>query len=121
MLSKSLAPGELPVTLLSSLLHLPQAPTDTPSAPKHARKGLRLADLHPGQSARITRVGILDDSCRKRLAELGIAEGSRITVAGNSSGQIILQLGGAKMALGAGCAAQISVSQIHAPQSLIAK
>lgn len=109
------------MTLISSSRHLPQVTPDAPIPAHRSHNGLRLTDLHAGQSARITRVGMLDANCRKRLAELGIAEGSRITVVGNSGGQIMLQLGGSKMALGVGCAAEISVLQLPAPSTLTSK
>ena len=80
-----------------------------PPAPTARKSGLRLTDMSVGQSCRILRIGRLDSSCRKRLAELGVAEGMRVTLAGNSGGQVMLQIGGAKMALGEGCASEIHV------------
>ena len=45
------------------------------------RKGLRLSNLQSGETARVLRLAFADPGCRKRFAELGLAEGMKVTVA----------------------------------------
>jgi Fe2+ transport system protein FeoA len=98
-------------------VHLPtEAPvTDAPRAvvmpPKTVRKSLRLSDLRTGETARILRVQMEDGGCRKRFAELGLAEGMKVTVTGTGD-TLMLALGGSRMGLAARCAEQILVARI---------
>jgi Fe2+ transport system protein FeoA len=91
------------------VLHLP---THTPSAARTpVRKGLRLNDLHAGETARILRVNITDTACRKRFAELGLAEGMKVTVA-SAGDTMMLVIGGARMGLAVRSAHDILVSRV---------
>ena len=64
--------------------------------------------------ARILRVAFPDTSCRKRFAELGLAQGMKVTVA--STGDALMLVigggGGSRMGLAARCADEIYVSRI---------
>lgn len=87
-------------------IHLP-----TEKAAKSRRKGLRLIDLARGETGRILRVSMEDAGCRKRFAELGLAEGMKVTVA--STGEtLMLIVGGSRMAVAARCAEAIMVSRV---------
>jgi Fe2+ transport system protein FeoA len=104
----------------SHTLHLPTHPLDTPVARQPAmRKGLRLTDLHPGETARVLRVNLPDSACRKRFAELGLAEGMKVTVAATGN-TLMLILGGSRMGIAARCADDILVSRIAAARSPLA-
>ena len=96
----------------SRTIHLP---THTPDAPAPARpqtrKGLRLTDLHPGDTARVLRVSLSDTACRKRFAELGLAEGMKVTVAGTGDTMMLI-IGSSRMGIGARCADEIFVSRV---------
>ena len=102
---------------LAKTVHLPTAnPTMPPSAPRQpsVRKGLHLTDLRPGESARVTRVALTDAGCRKRFAELGLAEGMKVTV--TATGDTLLLIlgsgGGTRMGMAARCADEVFVSRL---------
>ena len=105
-------------TLENRTIHLPttaDCPTSaTPAVRPSIRKGLRLSDLQPGDTARILRVAFPDTGCRKRFAELGLAQGMKVTVA--STGDALMLVigggGGSRMGLAARCADEIYVSRI---------
>ncbi len=101
------------MTALFEKFSLPVVMPDAPAA-RRTRKGLSLTDLQAGETARILRVGLADSGCRKRLAELGLVEGMKVTIlsAGGGAGTVMLQVGGAKMALGEGCAAEVFVTRV---------
>ena len=90
----------------SPLALYPTAPTHTP-APKH-KKLVSLADLQSGEEARILRVAIDDSLCRRRLAELGIAEGMLICVTGEGD-TMMLAMGASRFGLARSCAQRIQV------------
>ncbi len=77
-----------------------------------SRRGLRLTDLQVGETVRVLRVAMKDLGCKKRLAEMGVAEGMRIKLVSKAGGQVMIQVGGAKMGLGEGCASEISVMRV---------
>ena len=83
----------------------------TVAPPKGARKSLSLRDLKPGETGRILRVQMGDAGCRKRFAELGLAEGMRVTVTGQGDTLMVL-VGGSRMGLAARCAEQIHVVRV---------
>lgn len=95
--------------------------TQNPSRPAAAsrpatRKSLRLTDLHAGETARVLRVNLTDTACRKRFAELGLAEGMKVTVA-STGDTLMLILGGgsgSRMGVAARCADDILVSRVAA-------
>ena len=101
-------------------ISLPQiAPVVEPKGAEHAarvaeagkrsgRKTARLSDLQPGETGRIIRVAMADAGCRKRFAELGLAEGMKVTVAGTGD-TMMLMLGSCRMGLACRCADEISV------------
>ncbi|HEY4330684.1 MAG TPA: FeoA family protein [Phycisphaerae bacterium] len=94
-------------------IHLPteQAAEVALPARQAARKGLRLTDLQGGETVRILRVNMAESGCRKRFAELGLAEGMKVTVA--STGEtMMLIIGGSRMGLSSRCACEIYVSRI---------
>ena len=106
---------------LPKTLHLPTATpapltTATPAANLSSfRKGVHLTDLQPGESARVTRLAITDQGCRKRFAELGLAEGMKVTVTATGD-TLLLILGsgrGTRMGVAARCAAEVFVSRIQ--------
>lgn len=82
------------------------------SAPvKSSARVIKLSQLQPGESARIVRVAVSDHGCRKRFAELGIAEGARVTV--TSCGEcVMVQLGCTRMGLACRCAEDITVMKL---------
>jgi Fe2+ transport system protein FeoA len=80
-----------------------------------ARKGLRLSDLRAGETGRVLRVITADSGCRKRFAELGLAEGMKVTV--RATGDVLMLAiggggGGSRMALAARSADEIFVSRV---------
>jgi Fe2+ transport system protein FeoA len=81
------------------------------ASPPSIRKGLRLTDLRAGDTARVLRLGIPDAGCRKRFAELGLAEGMKVTVA-STGDTLMLIIGGSRMGLAARCAEGIHVARI---------
>src|SRR5579864_5924700 len=91
-------------------VHLPTQPTVPHSVPT-ARKSLRLSDLKEGETGRVVRVTIPDTGCRKRFAELGLAPGMKVTVAG-SGDTLMLIIGGSRMGLAVRCAEEISVVRV---------
>jgi Fe2+ transport system protein FeoA len=99
----------------TGVIHLPTqaAPAAMPATRSHVRKGLRLTDLRAGEIARVLRVNISDTACRKRFAELGLAEGMKVTVA-STGDTLMLIIGGARMGLAARCADDIVVSRVAA-------
>lgn len=82
------------------------------TAPAAAKtKMIKLSQLQPGETGRIVRVGVSDHGCRKRFAELGIAEGARVTV--TSCGEcLMVQLGCTRMGLACRCAEDITVMKM---------
>ena len=103
-------------TLENHTIHLPTTADCTPvPAAKPVlpsiRKGLRLSDLHAGETARILRLAFPDSGCRKRFAELGLAEGMKVTVTATGDA-LLLMIGGSRMGLAARCADEIFVSRI---------
>jgi Fe2+ transport system protein FeoA len=96
----------------SRTIHLPTGHDRT--APAHGRtaKGLRLTDLRAGESARVVRLSLDDTGCRKRLAELGLAEGMKIAIA-STGDTLMVMVGSARIALSAHCAESIHVIRIQ--------
>ena len=95
---------------LSRIIHLPTA--EAPAAVRPSvRKGLRLSDLQSGETARVLRLAFPDTGCRKRFAELGLAEGMKVTVL-NSGDNMMLSVGGSRMGLAQRCADEIFVTRI---------
>ena len=103
-------------TLENNTIHLPTT-ADCHSAPAaktlqpSKRKGLRLSDLQSGDTARILRLAFPDPGCRKRFAELGLAEGMKVTIV-STGDAMILVIGGSRMGIAARCAEEIFVSRI---------
>ena len=107
-------------TLDNRIIHLPTTaacPPETAAPPVRPsiRKGLRLSDLQPGDTARVLRLAFPDTGCRKRFAELGLAEGMKVTVV--STGDALMLIvgnggGGSRMGLAARCADEIFVTKI---------
>ena len=83
----------------------------TPVAHPKSHKSLRLTDLHAGETARVVRLSLPDVGCRKRFAELGLAEGMKVTVA-TTGETLMLIIGGARMGVAARCAEAIHVARI---------
>lgn len=94
-------------------VHLPTQPVPhvpAPAAPA-ARKSLRLSDLREGETGRVVRVMIPESGCRKRFAELGLAPGMKVTVAGTGEA-LMLIIGGSRMGLAVRCAEEITVVRV---------
>jgi Fe2+ transport system protein FeoA len=72
---------------------------------------LALADLDAGEEGRVLRVAIEDSLCRRRLAELGIAEGMVVRVSGTGD-TMMLALGTSRFGLARSCAERIAVVRI---------
>jgi Fe2+ transport system protein FeoA len=70
-----------------------------------------LTDLKRGETGRILRVAIEESGCRKRFAEMGLAEGMKITVAATGETMMLI-VGGSRMGVAARCAEAILVSRI---------
>ena len=103
-------------TLDNRTIHLPTTTdcspeTVAPVVRPSIRKGLRLSDLQPGDTARVLRLAFPDTGCRKRFAELGLAEGMKVTVI-NTGDTLMLLLGSTRMGMAARCAAEVFVSRI---------
>ena len=93
-------------------VHLPTEPANPTSACRPAvRKGLRLSDLRDGETGRVLRLAFPDAGCRKRFAELGLAEGMKVTVA-TAGETMMLIIGGSRMGIAARCADEIVVSRV---------
>lgn len=88
-------------------IHLPSVPTSG-EIRKPLRKGLKLSDLRAGETGRVVRLAFPDPGCRKRFAELGLAEGMKVTVTATGD-TLMLLLGGSRMGLAARCAEEIFV------------
>jgi Fe2+ transport system protein FeoA len=100
----------------SRTVHLPTEVTPPAAPPKSAvRKGLRLSDLRQGDSARVLRLLFPDSGCRKRFAELGLAEGMKLSIL-STGDTLLLSVAGARMALAARCADEILVSRLPSGQ-----
>ena len=103
-------------TLLGTrTIHLPATSADAPVAPvKKRHSGLRITDLQVGETARITHIAIPDTACRKRFAELGLAEGMKVTIA--STGDTLMLIMGSgnasRMGVAARCADVIHVVRV---------
>ena len=100
-------------TLLENAPRTVHLPTEVPAAPvsprQRARKGLRLTDLQAGDSCRVVRITLEDGGCRKRFAELGLAEGMKVSVL-STGDTLLLAIGGSsRMAIAARCAEAIHV------------
>ena len=91
-------------------IHLPSVPVKAPAARSPVRKGLRLSDLRSGETGRVVRLGFPDAGCRKRFAELGLAEGMKVTVA-TTGDTLMLVVGGSRMGLAMRCAEEIFVAR----------
>jgi Fe2+ transport system protein FeoA len=74
-------------------------------------KRAKLSDLRVGESARILRVNLLDQGCRRRFAEMGVYEGSTVSVTA-SGDMMILAVGGGRMAVSAHCASEVTVLRV---------
>ncbi|HVT80695.1 MAG TPA: FeoA family protein [Phycisphaerae bacterium] len=103
---------------IARTVHLPTeipAPTPplAPAGKPARRKGLRLTDLRAGETVRILRVAIEESGCRKRFAELGLAEGMKVTIA-STGDTLMLIIGGSRMGIASRCAEAILVSRISA-------
>lgn len=101
---------------LSRTIHLPTETAPhavSPVAHPSIHKSLRLTDLHAGETARVVRLSLPDVGCRKRFAELGLAEGMKVTVA-TTGETLMLIIGGARMGVAARCAEAIHVARIPA-------
>jgi Fe2+ transport system protein FeoA len=72
---------------------------------------VKLSELAAGETGRIMRVAMADTGCRKRFAELGLAEGMKVTVAGTGD-TLMLILGTARMGLSSRCADEITVMRV---------
>jgi Fe2+ transport system protein FeoA len=94
-------------------VHLPTESSSAPAVKSAPRKGLRLTDLRAGETARILRVVIDEAGCRKRFAELGLAEGMKVTIAGTGD-TLMLIIGGSRMGIASRCAESILVSRVSA-------
>ncbi len=98
--------------ILPNYIHL--LPTEGSPAHKTvapSRKGLRLSDLSSGETGRVLRLTFADAGCRKRFAEMGLAEGMKVTV--STAGEtMMLVVGGSRMGMGARCADQILVAKV---------
>jgi Fe2+ transport system protein FeoA len=69
---------------------------------------IKLDELAIGQRGRIVQVKLSEAGCRKRMAELGIAEGAKVEVI--SSGEsIMLALGTSRIAISRRCASAIVI------------
>ena len=103
----------MPTTLENAnrTVHLPTQPAKVPHAAPKSRKSLRLSDLREGETARIVRVSIAEQGCRKRFAELGLAAGMKVTVVGTGA-TLMLIIGGSRMGVAARCADEISVVRV---------
>ena len=106
----------MPATVETQEIRTIHLPTETAvngvAAPVRApaRKGLRLNDLRVGETGRIVRVAMADAGCRKRFAELGLAEGMKVSVA-TTGDSLVLIVGGSRMGVAARCAEQIFVAR----------
>jgi Fe2+ transport system protein FeoA len=78
-------------------------------SPKPAtRRMVRLTELAAGESGRVVRVETADVGCRRRFAELGLAEGMTVKV--QSAGEtLMIALGCGRMALAGRCACEVWV------------
>lgn len=82
------------------------------SKPAVARKLVKLSELQAGETARVVRVGLLDQGCRRRFAEMGIYEGTTLTVTG-AGDTLMVAIGNGRMGLSAQCAAMVTVLRIR--------
>lgn len=97
---------------LSRTIHLPTAEAPKgPAVRPSIRKGLRLSDLQSGETGRVLRLAFPDAGCRKRFAELGLAEGMKVTVLGTGD-TLMLNIGGSRMGLAVRCAEEIFVTRV---------
>ena len=83
----------------------------TPAAHPGSHKTLRLTDLRAGETGRVVRLSLPDVGCRKRFAELGLAEGMKVTVA-TTGETLMLIIGCARMGVAARCAEAIHVARV---------
>jgi Fe2+ transport system protein FeoA len=87
-------------------------PAGASGTPKKARRGIiRLSDLLAGETGRVVRVDLVDAGCRRRFAELGLAEGMKVTVTGTGD-TLMVALGNGRMGVGARCAEQVWVVKV---------
>jgi len=99
--------------MIHPLVILPSAPTaetpvSEPKINKEVKRATLLADLSAGEEGLILRVTLQDAPCRRRLAELGIAEGMVVAVAGAGE-TMMLALGSSRFGLARSCASHIEV------------
>ena len=92
-------------------IHLPTTDCHPPYVRPSVRRGLRLSDLRAGETGLVLRLAFPDAACRKRFAELGLAEGMKVTIA-STGDTLMLILGSSRMGLAARCADEIFVSRI---------
>lgn len=99
---------------IARTIHLPTHGNDAPAAPAKpaiGRKSLRLSDLKSGETGRVLKVITIEQGCRKRFAELGLAPGMKITVS-STGNTLMLIVGSSRMGLAARCADEILVSRV---------
>lgn len=84
---------------------------NSPSTNNRSAKVVSLSQLGEGETGRIVRVAMDDAGCRRRFAELGIAEGMKVTVAGVGE-TLLLIVGTSRMGLGKLCAQQVQVMRM---------
>ena len=89
----------------------PRHTTHAPVKPAAARRLVKLSDLDIGATARVVHVGLVDQGCRRRFAEIGIHEGASVSIASGGSGAdtLIVAIGGSRMGVSAHCAGQVMV------------
>lgn len=75
------------------------------------KKLLRLSELEAGAQCRIVRVKLLDQGCRRRFAELGIYEGTTLSVAA-AGDTMMLALGSVRMGISVHCAREVQVMRL---------
>ena len=98
---------------LTRTVHLTEAPKAPETVRPSVRKGLRLSDLQPGETGRVLRLAFPDSGCRKRFAELGLAEGMKVSVL-TTGDTLMLNIGGSRMGLALRCAEEIFVTRVPA-------
>jgi Fe2+ transport system protein FeoA len=83
-----------------------------PQVDSRQRAGtIKLSQLKTGETGRIVRVGGSDAGCRKRFAEMGLAEGMKVTMSGAGE-SVMLLVGNTKLALACRCAEDILVIRV---------
>lgn len=90
---------------------LNQTATALPEQP--SARGVTLDQLSVGDTGRIIRLSLPDHGCRKRFAEMGLAEGCKVTVVGGGD-TLLLAIGASRMALAQRCAQYVTVLKLPA-------